>query len=118
MTNGIFKSTSEWGYARVTTFMSTQSPTDFEWSVRLVRGGNFGVGIASQLTRENELIHTYDPNAILYRSFRGHKPDVKIGTDRIYPDVTEHKTGDVIRFRFQSHVKKLLIDLVRICKSL
>ena len=41
-------------------------------------------------------------------------PDIKLGSDVIYPDVKKHKIGDIIRFRFQSHAKKLLIDLVRI----
>ena len=45
-------------------------------------------------------------------------PDIKLGSDVIYPDVKKHKIGDIIRFRFQSHAKKLLIDLVRIWKSL
>ena len=114
MTNGIFKSLLNYGHARATNVMSTQSPTDFEWSVKLVGGWNFCVGIASQLKRESKFIHTYDQNAILYRCYAMALPDIKLGSDVIYPDVKKHKIGDIIRFRFQSHAKKLLIDLVRI----
>ena len=117
MTNGRFKSSGNPGYARATNVMSTQSSTDIEWSVKLVAGWNFCIGIASQLKRENKFIQTYDQNAILYRCFEPHLPDIKIGSNVIYPDVKKHKTGDVIRFRFQPHAKKLLIDLVKICKS-
>ena len=114
MTNGLFKSLGNYGHARATNVMSTQSPTDFEWSVKLIGGWNFCVGIASQLKRENKSIQTYDQNAILYHSYEFPLPDIKKGSRVIYPDVTKHKTGDIIRFRFQSHAKKLLIDLVRI----
>ena len=99
--------------------MSTQSPTDFEWSVKLVGGWHFCVGIASQLKREHLFIEEYDQNAILYRSYsRNVRPDILIGSDTIHPDVTGHETGDVIRFRFQPRAKKLLIDLVRLRKSI
>ena len=113
MINGLFKSLENYGHARATNDMSTQSSTDFEWSVKLVSGWNFCVGIASQLKRENIFINTNDQNAILYRSYEGHKPDIKVGSYIIHRDVTKHKTGDVIRFRFQPQSKKLLIDLVR-----
>ena len=116
MTNDIVKSLRDYGYARATSIMSTQSPTDFEWSVKLNGGCNFSVGIASELKRENQYIEEYDQNAILYRSYRGALPDIKTGSDAIYDNVMKHKTGDVIRFRFQSKAKKLLIDLVRIWK--
>ena len=118
MTNGIFKSSRDYGYARVTTIMSTQSPTDIEWSVKLVGGWNFCVGITTQLNRENKYTEEYDQNAILYRSYARHQPDIQRGLQRIHKDVTTHQTGDVIRFRFQPHAKKLLIDLVRIWRSL
>ena len=97
--------------------MSTQSPTDFEWSVRLVGGLRFCVGIASRLKREDAWMYTYDQNAIIYQSYKTAFPDIKTGSDVIHPDVTKYKTGDVIRFRFQPHAKKLLIDLVRTWKS-
>ena len=113
MTNGIFKSSENYGSARATHVMSTQSSTDFEWSVKLVGGWNFCVGIASQLKRESRSISTYDQNAILYRSYERLKPDIQIGPHLIHRDVTKHQNGDVIRFRFQPHAKKLLIDLVR-----
>ena len=113
MTNGIFKSLLNYGHARATNVMSTQSPTDFEWSVKLVGGWNFSVGIASQLKRDSQFIQRYDQNAILYRSYEGPLPDIKIGSRVIHSNVTKHKTGDVIRFRFQPHAKKLIIDLVR-----
>ena len=117
MTNGIFKSLGNYGCAQATNVMSTQSSTDFEWSVKLVGGWNFCVGIASQLKRDIKFIQTYDQNAILYRCYQMALPDIKLGSDVIHPDVKKHKTGDVISFRFQPHAKKLLIDLVRIRKS-
>ena len=113
MSNGIFKSLGNYGYGRAINVMSTQSPTDFEWSIKLVGGWNFCVGIASQLKRESKSIQIYDQNAILYRSYERHKPDIQIGPHLIHRDVTKHQNGHVIRFRFQPHAKKLLIDLVR-----
>ena len=114
MTNGIFKTSEAYGYARATNVMSTQSPLDFEWSVKLIGGWRFCVGVASRLERINSFIVEYDQNAILYRSWESHFPDIQIGSDVIHAGVTEYQMGDIIRFRFQSHAKKLLIDLVRI----
>jgi len=89
--------------------MSTQSATDFEWSVKLIGDGFFNVGIASQLKPESKNVTDYDKNAILYSSEGG----IKIGSKTIHLDRIGQKTGDVIRFRFQTQRKKLLIDLVR-----
>ena len=123
MTNGIFKSLRFSGYARATNVMSTQSPMEFEWSVKLVGGWNACVGIASQLKREDSWIAGYDQNAILYRSretgyrepgYRVLPVGVYIGSKVLCRTVAKHKIGDIIRFRFQPHAKKLLIDLVRI----
>ena len=114
MTNGIFKSLGDYGYARAINVMSTQSPTDFEWSVKLIGGWRFCVGVASRLERINSFIVEYDQNAILYRSWESHLPDIQIGKLVIHGNVTKHQLGDIIRFRFQPHAKKLLIDLVRI----
>ena len=68
MTDGIFKCNYDFAYARATEIMSTQSETDFEWSVKLIGDGWFSVGIASQLKPENSWIWNYDQNAILYCS--------------------------------------------------
>ena len=38
--------------------------------------------------------------------------DIRVGSNTIHDNPTEHKNGDVIRFRFQPRTKKLLIDLV------
>ena len=117
MTNGIFKTSKTYGYARAINVMSTRSPIDFEWSVKLNGGWYFFVGIASQLKRKDSSIVYYDENAILYRSYESGKPDIQIGSLAIHENLTKYKIGDIIRFRFQPHAKKLLIDLVRIWKS-
>ena len=120
MTNGIFKSSGSYGHTRAINIMSTQSLVDFEWSVKLVGGPEFDVGVASQLKRDSSetmIIGDNDENSILYRS-EPHTdeelPDICIGSNVIHTVATRHKIGDIIRFRFQPHAKKLLIDLVRI----
>ena len=112
MTNGIFKSSGSYGHARAVNIMSTQSLVDFEWSVKLVGGPEFDVGVASQLKREDSCIVDYDQNAIFYHS--GEEADIWVGLDVIHDNLTKHQMGDIIRFRFQPHAKKLVIDLVRI----
>ena len=71
MTNGIFKSPGNYSsYARAKNVMSTQSETDFEWSVKLSSTReitHFYVGIASQL-KPGSSIDDADQNAILYYS--------------------------------------------------
>ena len=108
MTGGIFKYAENLGYARATNIMSTKSDSEFEWSVKLIGIDFFSVGIASK-TAYN-LIYSSDQNAIIYSSFNA---DIRVGAKPIYSNLTEQKSGDVIRFRFQPQRKKLLIDLVR-----
>ena len=117
MTDGIFKRNAGWTYARATETMSTQSETDFEWSVKLIGDRYFYVGIASQLKRENSLIENYDQNAILYYCHFS-SPVIQIGENIIHENLPEQKTGDVIQFRFEPQRKKLGIDLVRIFEIL
>ena len=112
MTDGIFKRLDIYAYARASNIMSTQSATDFEWSVKCF-GVHFRVGIASQLKTENSLIYDYDPNSILYYTNEG-SPVIRVGSTVIHSNVPKRNTGDVIRFRFQPQTKKLFIDLVRI----
>ena len=111
-------------YARATNVMSTQSETDFEWSVKLIGTGYFHVGIASQLRRAAKYsrsihrrevfdISLYDRNAIIYYS-NINSPIIRIGLNTIHSDLTPQNFGDIIRFRFQPKAKKLVIDLVRI----
>ena len=38
--------------------------------------------------------------------------DIRVGSNTIHDNLTDHKNGDVIRFTFQPRTKKLLIDLV------
>ena len=93
--------------------MSTQSATDFEWSVKCI-GIHFRVGIASQLkTTAQRFIYDYDPNSILYYT-NDDSPVIRVGSTVIHSNVPKRNIGDVIRFRFQPQAKKLLIDLVRI----
>ena len=119
MTDGIFKANDRCAYAWAASIMSTESETDFEWSVKLI-GDNlalkrFEVGIASRLKR-GEYIHNYDQDAILYY-YDNDETGIAIGPDDISEDlydIYKVKTGDVIRFRFQPQRKKLVIHLVRI----
>ena len=91
--------------------MSTQSPTDFEWSVKIIGGtGCFGVGIASELRRNYGTIDEYDENAIFYWGCT--EPIIDKGMSTVHSDLEELESGDVIRFRFQPKRKKLLIELV------
>ena len=110
MTGGIFKYAEDFGYARATNVMSTKSETEFEWSVELIGTKFFSVGIASRTLRSSNLIYASDKNAIAYSSYNA---DIRVGENPIHSNLTELKSGDVIRFRFQPQRKKLLIDLVR-----
>ena len=105
----MFKAIGHLSYARAPEVMYTRSAIDFEWSVKLIGYGSFYVGIASQLKLENSCIYSYDQNSILYST---NYMDIRVGSNTIHPNLTEHKNGDVIRFRFQPRTKKLLIDLV------
>ena len=118
MTNGIFKQLHWIASARATNVMSTQSAFCFEWSVKCI-GIRFCVGIASQLKREIEdVIINYDQNAIMVSvGYYIGSPRITRGNNTIHSNLTEHKTGDIIRFRFDPHAKKLLIDSVRILKG-
>ena len=91
--------------------MSTQSATDFEWSVKCIGDGGFRAGIASQLKPENTFIFDYDDNSILYYN---NPPVIRNGSTVIHSNLPKWTNGDVIRFRFLPQTKKLLIDLVRI----
>ena len=110
MTKGRFKDLDFCAFARATDLMSTQSPLCFEWSVRCT-GNMFMVGIASQHERENKFIFDYDKNAILLFT-NGYSTMIKMGKEIMHSNLTEHKAGDIIRFRFQPHAKKLLIDSI------
>ena len=90
--------------------MSTKSKTDFEWSVKINGQANFHVGIASKFKPEMRDIYDYDQNAIVYSK---HNSSITIGSKTIHSKLTKHRTGDVVCFRFQSHLKKLVIYLVR-----
>ena len=105
----MFKALGICSSARAPDVMHTRSAIDFEWSVKLIGAGSFYVGIASQLKLEYSFIYEYDQNSILYST---NYKDIRIGSNTIHPNLTEHKNGDVIRFRFQPRSKKLLIDLV------
>ena len=121
MTNGIFKRTGGFGATRATNIMSTQSTSDFEWSVKLICKGfpGFYVGIASIFKLENAYIENYDETAILYfskyTSFINYRfPKIISRKKTVYSNLPSLFNGDVIRFRFQPQAKKLIIKLVRI----
>ena len=107
----MFKSSDVYGSARAADVMSTQSPTDFEWSLELIGGSLFCAGIASELSREYSYIDEYDQNAILY-CFSEYGSEIERGMQTVHADLKKHESGDVIRFRFQPKRKKLLIELV------
>ena len=107
----MFKCSDACGFARAADVMSTQSPTDFEWSLKLIGGSHFCAGIASELRREHSFIDEYDQNAILY-CFSQIESEIGCGSSTVHPNLKKHESGDVIRFRFQPKRKKLLIDLV------
>ena len=115
MTNGIFESWGRFSHARAPDVMSTQSAVGFEWTVKLIGGSyssaSFYVGIASVLKPEESNIYDYDQNSVLYSTDYN---DIRVGSTPMYSNLTRHKDGDVIRFRFQPQTKKLLIDLVRV----
>lgn len=109
VTNGIFKSPGNYSsYARAKNVMSTQSETDFEWSVKLF-STLFDVGIASKLEQGSYIVDT-DRNAILYYS-NGGTPIIQSGGKIIHSNLGKQKNGDVVRFRFKPQTKKLLINL-------
>ena len=113
VTNGIFKRLGDSAYARAKNVFSTQSESDFEWSVKMFSTDPFFyVGIASKLESGSYIIDT-DQNAILYYS-NGDAPIIKSGGNTIHRIVGTQKTGDIIRFRFKPQTKKLLINLVRV----
>ena len=109
--DNIFKRTDTRAYARASDVMSTQSSTNFEWSVKLIGNGLLHVGIASQLKPTNELISSYDQDSILYSDW---DETIEMGSNTIHENVTG--TGDIIHFKFEPSRKKLVIDLVRITK--
>ena len=127
MTNGIFKSLNffqRFSHARAQNVMSTQSTNGFEWSVKLIGVGHFNVGIASMIKPEDSSIWLYDPNSVLYctkpqRASKEVKKTsknvfIRVESKKLHSNLTKHKDGDVIRFRFQPQTKKLIIDLVRL----
>ena len=114
MTNGVFKPSDFGAFTRAINVMSTKSATDFEWSLKLVGTANINVGIASQLIEKKKDIFDYDQNAILYTTPAASNSNIKSGSKIIHSSLMKYKTGDIIRFRFQPHEKKLVIDLVRL----
>ena len=113
MADSIFKKDGYGAYARAAETMSTQSETDFEWSVKLIGNLYFNVGIASNLKKSDSDIWEYDKNAIVYVS-KYNSSIIQVGSKQIHQNLPEQKTGDVIQFRFEPQRKKLVIDLVRI----
>ena len=126
MKDGIFKSEAGLAFARAPEVMSTQSETDFEWSVKIIddwsSNGRIVVGIGSQFKREESLIRKFisldDQNAILYNTMINYSSHISIGciVTVEHQNLPERKPGDVIRCRFKPRRKKFVIHLVRILK--
>ena len=110
MTNGVFNPSDSYAYARAAKIMSTKSETEFEWSLKLMGTGYIAVGIASQSPPKSSEIYDSDQNAILYTNPNS---TIKTGSNVIHSGLRKCATGDIICFRFQPHVKKLVIYLVR-----
>ena len=107
MTDGVFQrdgpyaAYKTYAFARATEEMSTQSETDFEWSVKL-HDSRISIGIASQLQRvEGDWIEEYDDNAIML-SMDADPTCITEGSCDIHSNVKPRpRPGDVIRFSFQ-----------------
>ena len=110
MTNGIFKRSSTLGYARAPTLLSTHSAADFEWSVKIINGPYFGIGIASKL-KKSSVIYSYDREAIILDAYNSYT-NIKRGTTKIHSGLKKLQTGDVIYFKFQPGTKKFVIEWV------
>ena len=110
MTNGIFERSEYRAYARATTMMSTQSATDFEWSVKLIGDPFFGIGIASGLTR-GSIICNNDQEAIILDSDPS-SIDIRCRFTVIHTGLKKLQTEDVIHFKFQPGRKKFVIEWV------
>ena len=116
--NGIFKRLGHHGCTRAKNIMSTRSTSGFEWSVKLISSGSscFEVGIASIFKLEDfasmHAVFNYDETAILYSADGGHTR-IFSRKNKVHSNLPQHKTGDVIRFKFQPLTKKLIIELVR-----
>ena len=112
--DGVFEGDGFGSFARAPEVMSTQSESDFEWSVKIIGKGDLIVGIASQLKFEefhrDVLIFEYDQNTILYTFILS---CISIGSSYVHRNLPKQKSGDVIRFRFQPRRKKFVIYLVR-----
>jgi len=106
VTNNVFKPSDYCAYARASDVMSTQSSTNFEWTVKLIGRGDFIVGIASQLKPTNKFIFGYDQDSILY--FDNWRR-IQMGRNKIHENV--FRSGDIIHFKFEPSRKKLVIDL-------
>ena len=113
MTNGIFKRSGGFSYARSAIVMSTQSASGFEWTVKLIGTWHLVVGIASKLNEPGTAIYDYDQEAILYYS-GNFSPDIRRGSTSIHSSLGTPQSGDVIRFKFQPNIKKLIIYWVRV----
>ena len=97
--------------------MTTKSAADFEWCVKLMKTVKFNVGIASEHKQGDLNIVEYDKNAVFFTSYNG-PPAIKIGSETIHSNFAMERSEHVIRFRFRPEQKKLVIDLVRVEKSI
>ena len=109
MEGGKFEST-DYGFAKASKIMNTNSLNDFRWSVRLTGGNWMNIGIASGLQRTTQCIINYDENAIIYHPYNGNI--FKNMTTKIHQKTNEAENGDEIHFRFQPKLKKFSISFV------
>ena len=103
-----FTSTDEYGFARATETMNSQSVKDFRWSIRITGDESIYIGIASKL-QQKKWIEDIDENSIMYFPYSG---DIYIEKDLFQETIFVAESGDAIHFRFQPKLKKFTISFV------
>ena len=105
---GNFTATDEFGFARATKTMNSQSVNDFRWSVRITSAAWIFIGIASKL-QQDKWIEEIDENAIIYFP---HDGEIYTGNKLFQENIIIAKNGDEVHFRFQPKLKKFSISFV------
>ena len=99
----------KYAVARVKEIMNSKSSNESRWSVRINEKRWLATGIATKLQRIDEMIKSYDENAIIFFPFQG---SIYKGWEIIQQNITRATKGDEIHFRFQPKLKKLSISFV------
>ena len=113
MEGASFVTDGDYGCARATEIMNSNSSNDFCWSTRLNYGENTGIymGIASKY----ETLYTFglivdkDETAIIYEPKYG---KIYKGGRTIQKGIMEAQNGDEVHFRFRPKLKQFSISFV------